>query len=261
MKLKSLLHKKRSIIFFCLLISFLIFICILAPFSIVRFDKNAAPVKNNATNDNWQNAKKTWQQFAKDSLQHIQNDTSFTFVQIKNEYIDSIFPDYIVYAAVSSVRRFDYWNFFIKSNGKIVKLDSWNWADDRTNGFRVLQNIALDKLFQKSHMQITDSAKAITVVRLFESLYYGPIYLNSRECIPEKLFDEEKYARFIEEKTWWKYKARRNGYTWWVRKVYVGPPASKMMPPDYEIILSKDNKIRTVKAKYILLDNVEEEGK
>lgn len=245
MQVKPSIRAEKSIRFFYYIISF----------SIIVLLNNKVFADANVINDNWQNAIKIWNQYVKDSLPHIKSDTSITFIQIKNEFIDIVFPDYLVYGAVSGLRDNENQIFFIRRDGKVFNLGTWDWkGDHRTKNFWLLQNTTLDKLFQKSDIQIIDSSKAIVIAGIFNSIYAGPMNFNRLKRMTNNfsLFDERIYARFIEKKRRYRYQAKRIGDIWEVHKLDVRPRVgSKIIGPFYEIVMSKDKKVRAVRAKRI----------
>ena len=137
--------------------------------------------------------------------------------------------------------------FFVNKSGKVTPLPEEEWrgnVDEQC--FRVARVV---EFLKQRKMPVQSADEALEFAKLFEEIqgaanYVAFLKINTKDfTVFDKAFIEGQFG----PRTHWKYSssARTNGWT--VKVEYVGPPASIMQPPTYEIDVDEQKLFRDLR--------------
>lgn len=166
-----------------------------------------------------------------------------TEVMVTSERIKKFLPEYQIIVRLSDR---------MKDRGKILThlaSGKTTFIDDTwiVNEFlNTVQNTSLSAFMTTLNLAVPDKGTAIEVTKLFEDLgwHCSKSLIDDSTGQPQDLPGRDTVN--------WKYSAEKIANSWMVDKVYIGPPASIMNPPLYEINMTKDNRLLNVKCRHVI---------
>jgi hypothetical protein len=137
--------------------------------------------------------------------------------------------------------------FMVHRSGEITPLRDENWSGRAGDKFMRCADIAA--FLARQNIQVKNAADAVAVAKLFEEVEDAATYVTSLKINTKdfKLFDKA----FIEGcygPSDWKYSAQKSKDGWTVKAKYIGPPASIMMPPTYEMDLDEQQMFQDLRS-------------
>ena len=138
--------------------------------------------------------------------------------------------------------------FALSIEGEIVDLESGAWS--MPNGGKYSRNHKISDFLKTQNIVVSDANSAIDVAKLVEDISFTPgkvMYLKSNTN-NFRIFDKRYYRSILSKELDWKHNVeKRKGY-WKITQHYVGPPASIMMQPAWEIVTNQQD--RLVEIRY-----------
>jgi hypothetical protein len=137
--------------------------------------------------------------------------------------------------------------FFVNRSGEITALPEEEWRGNPAEGcFRVAR---IAEFLKQRQIPVRSSEAALEFAKLFEEIqgaanYVAFLKVNTKDfTVFDKAFMEGQYG----PRTYWQYSAVKSTNGWTVKVEYVGPPASILNPPTYEIDLDEVQMFRDLR--------------
>jgi hypothetical protein len=129
--------------------------------------------------------------------------------------------------------------FLVNRLGEITPLPNEEWRKNDAEKFARSRQVA--EFFRRQKIKVASAEDAVEVAKLFEELQGAAFYvaflnINTKDF---RVFDKEFIESQFGPRINWKYSAEKRKEGWSVKEEYVGPPASIMNPPVYEIDLDE----------------------
>src|SRR5581483_4642531 len=125
--------------------------------------------------------------------------------------------------------------FFVDQLGTVLDLGQGSWTGhDPKEAFRLPK---ITEFIRSRKIKVQNADEAIEVVRLIEEIQGAPFYIDflRLNTADFKVFEKSVMDSAHGSPKDWKYGASPKKDGWRVEVEYVGPPASIMQPPVYEI--------------------------
>ena len=129
--------------------------------------------------------------------------------------------------------------FLVNRRGEITPLPNEEWRKNDAEKFSRSSQVA--EFLRRQKIRVESAEEAVEAAKLFEEVQGAAFYvaflnINTRDfTVFDKAFIESQFGPRIN----WKYSAEKRKKGWLVKEEYVGPPASVMNPPVYEIDLDE----------------------
>ena len=129
--------------------------------------------------------------------------------------------------------------FVVNRRGEITPLPKEEWTRKDTEKFYRTAQVA--EFMRQRKIKVQSVEEAVEVAKLFEEVqgaahYVAFLNINTKDF---KVFDKAFIESQFGPRTHWKYTGEKRNGGWSVKVEYVGPPASIMQPPVYEIDLDE----------------------
>jgi hypothetical protein len=146
-------------------------------------------------------------------------------------------PDFRVYVRFDRHLSGETRIFLVNRRGEITPLPNEEWRKNDAEKFSRSQQVA--KFLRRQKIKVSSAEDAVEVAKLFEEVqgaanYVEFLNINTKDF---KVFDKAFIESQFGPRTDWKYSGKKRNEGWSVKVEYVGPPASIMQPPVYEIDL------------------------
>jgi len=221
-------------------------------------DKNKAPSGKEAiiVAQQWSKAMTAWNKFANSYLEEIRKeeiDPSRQWVEIRSAALSTWLPTYRFYVfETSRITRSS--TFALDEQGGIFDLGRGDWSGPADNPEELYQhhmfrNEKLTDFLKNNHLKITDANAAIGVAKLIEELSFTAqavmnIKRNSKNF---RIFDKRIYGLLFDKENNWRYTAERKNDYWQIEQKYIGPPASIVLQPQWQLIVDPNNHLSDVR--------------
>jgi hypothetical protein len=148
-------------------------------------------------------------------------------------------PDFGVYVRFDRHMSGETRIFVVNRRGEITPLPNEEWS--RKDGEKFFRSAQVAEFIRQRKIKVQSAEEAVEVAKLFEEVqgaahYVAFLNINTKDF---KVFDKAFIESQFGPRTDWKYSARKTKEGWTVKVEYIGPPASIMEPPVYEIDLDE----------------------
>ena len=148
-------------------------------------------------------------------------------------------PDFRVYVRFDRHLSGETRIFLVNRRGEITPLPNEEWRKNDAEKFARSSQVA--EFLKRQKIKVESAEDAVEAARLFEEVqgaadYVAFLNINTKDF---KVFDKAFIETQFGPRTDWKYSAGKSKEGWTVTVEYIGPPASIMRPPVYEISLDE----------------------
>lgn len=202
------------------------------------------------TANKWAKARRKWLQFIEPHVERLRqqdNDPTIQWVEMRSRLLSEYLSGHIV-RLIETTRSGRSCIFAVSVSGEMSDLGSGAWS--RKKGEEHSRNRKLSDFLRARSIAVTGANAAISLVKLTEEVSYAPMRATMlrRSTNNFTIFDSRLYERFSWNENW-EYDAKRNEGYWLVTRSYVGPPASILVPPRWEIVLDKKGHLVEIRHK------------
>ena len=148
-------------------------------------------------------------------------------------------PDFRVYVRFDRHLSGETRIFLVNRRGEITPLPNEEWRKNDAEKFARSSQVA--EFLKRQKIKVESAEDAVEAAKLFEEVqgaadYVAFLNINTKDF---KVFDKAFIEAQFGPRTDWKYSAGKSKEGWTVTVEYIGPPASIMQPPVYEIALDE----------------------
>jgi 3-oxoacyl-ACP reductase-like protein len=189
----------------------------------------------------WADAERKFVEFITPVLKEARarlNDAHIQWAQVKNDLLRKYLPNvrlYIRDGAYTGETKI----WILTRDGQILDLGDGTWTGVGGDQWHAVEKVTA---FVKSRkIKVENPEQAVEVTKLVEAIasspnFVGMLRLNTKDYT---VFDERFLRWLYASPDNWKYTAKEKGTGWEVKVEYVGPPASIMQPPTYDLVLDE----------------------
>jgi hypothetical protein len=198
----------------------------------------------------WALARREWLQFIEPHVERLRqqdNDPTIQWVEMRSRLLSEYLSGHIV-RLIETTRSGRSCIFAVSVSGEISDLGSGAWSQKK--GQEYFRSVKLSDFFRVQDISVADADTAIGIIKLTEEISYAPgqATMLRRSTNNFTIFDSRLYERFSWNENW-EYDAKRKAGYWLVTRSYVGPPASIIVPPRWEIVLGKKGQLVEIRYK------------
>jgi len=198
----------------------------------------------------WALARRKWLEFIGPHIERLRrqdSDPSIRWVEMRSNLVSEYLPGHIM-RLIETIRIGRSRIYTVSVSGDVVDLGSGTWS--RKKGEEHSRNRKLSDFLRAQSIAVTGANAAISLVKLTEEVSYAPMRATMlrRSTNNFTIFDSRLYDRLSWDENW-EYDAKRNEGYWLVTRSYVGPPASIIVPPRWEIVLDKKGHLVEIRCK------------
>jgi|GEM_PF-3195656 len=195
----------------------------------------------------WSKAMAAWNECAAKRLEEIrkeERDPSRQWMEMRSSELSKWLPEYRVFAfEVNRVGRASI--YALDKSGAIVSLGSGEWSGKEREPFR---NPDLAAFLKTAGLKVTNADEAVSVAKLVEDISsaastIGFLKINTKDF---RVLDRRIYGMLDSGQRDWKYTAEKEKDGWAVKKEYIGPPASVMMPFEQHLVIDANDVLTDV---------------
>lgn len=202
------------------------------------------------TANKWAKARRKWLQFIEPHVERLRqqdNDPTIQWVEMRSNLVSEYLPGHIM-RLIETTRIGRSRIYAVSVSGDVIDLGSGTWS--RKKGEEHSRNRKLSDFLRARSIAVTGANAAISLVKLTEEVSYAPMRATMlrRSTNNFTIFDSRLYDRLSWNENW-EYDAKRNEGYWLVTRSYVGPPASILVPPRWEIVLDKKGHLVEIRHK------------
>ncbi len=198
----------------------------------------------------WAKARRKWLEFIGPHIERLRrqdSDPSIRWVEMRSNLVSEYLPGHIM-RLIETTRIGRSRIYAVSVSGDVIDLGSGTWS--RKKDEEHSRNRKLSDFLRARSIAVTGANAAISLVKLTEEVSYAPMQATMlrRSTNNFTIFDSRLYDRLSWNENW-EYDAKRNEGYWLVTRSYVGPPASIIVPPRWEIVLDKKGHLVEIRHK------------
>ena len=217
--------------------------CVVATFCLLCLIALGQHTQEKKDVDPWAEAEASFAEHVAPLLRRLQdrfNDPRIQYAEFKSELLKKYLPDYRIYANDGMSHLIGTTRVFILDRKRnIVDLGDTTWTgDNAVQAFRVQ---CITDFVKAQGVKIENADGAVEVAKLIEEIQSASHYVSFLRINTKNytVFDKRFITWHYGPRTDWAYSATKRDGGWTVKVEYVGPPASIMAPPTYEIDVNK----------------------
>jgi hypothetical protein len=198
------------------------------------------PSESEATNE--------WTKADAAAAAHLkQIDPNMRSAILASDLLRRYLPDFRVYVRFDRHMGGETRIFLVNRSGEITPLPNEEWT--RKDGEKFSRSPQVAEFIRQRKIKVQSAEEAVEVAKLFEEVqgaanYVAFLNINTKDF---KIFDKAFIESQFGPRTDWKYSGKKRHEGWSVKVEYVGPPASIMQPPVYEIDLDGEQTFRDLR--------------